>query len=400
MNILLVSNDKVKAEEISSKLVFLRADDKVILSEYIVTKRNIEAYRPKIVLIHEDSDRETVTDLIGNIKDKFEYVVILISKAYDADFILSCIDCGADDFILENADDFEYVIRIIKHLKYFDNKSAAFRNTKLLEEFNVINKETGLYTKDYAKLSLETTIDNELISNGSFMVISPDKNDKQNYSAEKLANAIKLSIRACDISAHGKSTKCCVFMPYSDMNGAIAVFNKIKEQVDFKIHAGISDIFGLTLDEYEKHALKALTEANAVNADYILYQKEDKTLNNWLDDSPKKNYKIFRQIFNKKLEKVIVPVFYRLQQIYDGKLFNTKISQEINEKECFFNISNDEHESTLNIIYPGFSKIIISITHKGLNSPENREISLKLSEINEKGLISIIEDFVKEFSSK
>ena len=48
-------------------------------------------------------------------------------------------------------------------------------------------------------------------------------------------------------------------------------------------------------------------------------------------------------------------------------------------------------------VYPGFAKIVIYITHEGLDSPENKEIQLSLTKISQKELITIVEDFIKDF---
>lgn len=400
MNILVVSDDANKVREISSKLVFLRNDDKVVLTDYKNFERDITATRAEIILVHENDDRSETKFVIKQLDKYRNITVILVPKSYDANFILSCFDVGADDFILEDADDFEFVIRIVKHIKYNSANINSYRNTMLLEQFNAIDKETGFYTYEYAKQAIENTIDNELIMQGTFVVFSPNNDDVQNFSSEKFSRAIKSTLRACDIPAHGKGLQFYLFLPQTDMNGAIVVYNKISELLDFKFHAGIADISKADFKDFEKNAMQALTEAKATNADYILYQNEEKTLDNWLDDTPVKNYKIFRQIFNKKLERVITPVFYRIQQSYDGKLKNAKINQEINGDKCCFSISDDTNESTLTMIYSGFSKILVYIVHKGLNSPENKEIELKLSEVTEKGLISIIENFVNEFKNQ
>ena len=50
-------------------------------------------------------------------------------------------------------------------------------------------------------------------------------------------------------------------------------------------------------------------------------------------------------------------------------------------------------------MYPGFAKVIVYITHEGLNSPENKEISLSLNEINNKEITHIIEEFIREFKN-
>ena len=39
----------------------------------------------------------------------------------------------------------------------------------------------------------------------------------------------------------------------------------------------------------------------------------------------------------------------------------------------------------------------IYINHEGLDSPENKEIQLSLTKISQKELITIVEDFIKDF---
>ena len=147
--------------------------------------------------------------------------------------------------------------------------------------------------------------------------------------------------------------------------------------------------------DYEKEALNALAEAD--EGQYRFTEIKEKTLDDWLSDAPKGSYKLFRKVFNAKLEKVIAPVFYRLQKSYEIKLFETQIEQYTNSEQCVFNLKNHNGESSLRIVYPGFAKIIIYINHDGLDSPENKEISIQLDKITQKELINIVENFIEEF---
>ena len=153
-------------------------------------------------------------------------------------------------------------------------------------------------------------------------------------------------------------------MPNTDLNGAIFVLNKIKDKLSYDICAGISDISDKIFDKFEHCALKALAESLALNSDYTLAKDEQtETLDDWLVDKSVNDFKLFRQMFNKKLEKVITPVFYRLQQTYEEKLFDTKIEQYVDENRCEFNLKSKKGDSSLKIIYPGFGKITILINH-------------------------------------
>ena len=131
----------------------------------------------------------------------------------------------------------------------------------------------------------------------------------------------------------------------------------------------------------------------------VFLEEKVKTLDDWLDDEEKsdKNFKLFKNAYNNKLEKVIAPVFFILLKTYEEKLFNTKIEQYSDELQSVFQLKHGARESRLKILYPGFAKIVIYITHEGLDTPENREITLHLNEVTQKGLAKIVEDFIKEF---
>ena len=401
MKILLVSDDKVLIESLKEKLVFLRKDDEISVSSYKNALQNIELSSANIVLVHENTDKEDTIFLIKEFRKNRDLPVILLVNSLAPEFILNSIDAGANDYILVSSEDFEFVIRLVNYIKHASIKNLYNKSCMLLEQMNVINELSGFYEYAYSKQVIENAIDSELMTEGSFMVISPSKAAKTKFSSEALSNSIKLSVRSEDIVAHGKGTNFYIFMPDTDLNGAICVFEKIKEKLGFEICAGICGISGKSYNKFEKKALKALTEAVATNASVKFAEEEQKeTLDEWLDGNETKNYKIFRQMFNKKLEKVITPVFYRLQKAYEEKLFDTKIDQYVNEEHCVFTIHNRNISSSLSIIYPGFNKIIISITHDGLDSPENREIQLPLAKVSQQELVDVIENFIKEFKSR
>ena len=173
------------------------------------------------------------------------------------------------------------------------------------------------------------------------------------------------------------------------------MFDKINTKI--KINAGVADISGKTLENFEKEAQDALIEAQKTEQKFVVHQTKENTLDEWLADTKSGNYKLFRKLFNTKLEKVITPVFYRLQKSYEDKLKNTEIIQFTTDEQCVFELKNKNIKSSLRIIYPGFAKIIVTIKHEGFDSPENSEISLPLDKITQKELVEIVENFIKEY---
>lgn len=400
-SIVLISDDKNLSEKIASKLIFLRNNDEVLFSGYDDAVSSVKLAQAQVVLVHETNSKTKTVELISELKKNVNLCIILLVNSINADLILNAYDAGADDYALAEAENFELVIRTVHNIKHTSVKFKALRNLKLLEQLNVIDDMTGLYNYKYAKQVMENEIDDNLLDEASFMALSPDEESKTHFSIEKMASVILSSIRSQDIAALGKGAKVYILLPKTDVNGSIAVLNKIKEVygADFRVCAGISAIAHKDFSEIEHDALHALSEAIATNSDYVIATEKEDTLDEWLDDSVEmpRNYKIFRQIFNKKMEKVIAPVFFRLQKAYEEKLFDTKIEQYTDDEQCVFHLKNKNQDSTLRIVYPGFAKIIVYITHEGLDSPENREIQLALTKISQKELIKIVEDFIKEF---
>ena len=400
-SILLISDDKEFLTTAEQKLIFLRNSDAVVCSDYKNAEINVELSAANIILIHENSDKRKTLEIINSLKENPGLTLMLVVNDYDKEFILQVYDAGMDDFILAVDDDFEYVIRVVNNIKYKSLKFDDFRNIKLLMQLNVIDKVTGLYNYQYASQVIENVIFDNLLDSGVFLAVSPAEECKINFSFEKLADAIKHSVRIDDVVTLAQGAKFYILLPKTEFNGALAVLNKINENYgeNFKICAGISSIENRSFKEMESASLHALSDALATHAAYIFAENKPDTLDEWLENENEepKNYKIFRQVFNKKMDKVIAPVFYRLQKKWEEKLFKTKIEQYTNEEECVFHLKNDRQDSMLRIVYPGFSKIIIYVNHEGLDSPENNEIHLALNKISQKELVEIVENFIKEF---
>ncbi len=401
-NILLISNDETVSKALREKLLFLRKDDAVVLSDYKEALSTQELTRAELIFVHESGSAQDTVELIKKLRVNNNLCIILLVNSYNKGLILAAYDNGADDFAFASADDFELVIRAVNNIKHNSIKLAALRNNKLLEQLKVIDDLTGLYNYSHAEQVIENVIDDNLLDSGVLVALAPSESAKSVFSVEKMAKAILASIRVDDVPTLGRGAKFYILLPKTDFNSAIVVLNKIKDNYDgnLDICAGISGIAHKSFSEMERDVLQALSDAVATNAEFVFAEeKNDDTLDEWLDDcsDQPKNYKIFRQIFNKKMEKVITPVFYRLQKTWEEKLFKTEIEQYTDGEQCVFHLKNEKQDSTLRIIYPGFAKIIIAQTHEGLDSPENKEIQLPLAKISQKELVVIVEDFIKDF---
>lgn len=401
-NILLITDDENLSKVLVKKLIFLRKTDSVIVSNYADAVINYKSALPEIILVHEDLDKKNTISLLSELNKIDESIsAILLVNSYDGEFILNAYDAGIVDLTSVNSADFELVIRSVNNLKTASLKHSLTRNSRLLTQNGIIDDLTGVYSYKYSKSAVMNEIDYNLINNGSFVAVEPAEESKTKFSIERFASSVKKSVRARDIVTLGKGTKFYMLLPNTDFNGALSVVSKIKENYgdDFKLKSGITEISGKSFEQMEHEVLSALAECAYSKMDYVFVEDKQETLDEWLDvdSSENKNYKLFRQIFNKKMDKIIAPVFYRLQKAYEEKLFDTEIEQYTNEEQCVFNLKNKKQKSSLRIVYPGFAKIVIYITHEGLESPDNKEITMPLTKITQKELIKIAEDFIKEF---
>lgn len=385
MKILLVSDDNDFAQKLDEKLVFLRKNDEIIISDYASALDLIGEC--SVVLVHENSTFEQTLSMIKDLRKKKEISIILVANSNNENLILESADLGVDDFILANAENFEFVLRIVHNIEFSVLKQLSQGYIKLLKQVNVVDDYSGLFNFDNCQQILKKQ------KNGIFMAISPC--DKMKFSLDEVGFAIKFAIRKNDIAFIGRGSNFYLYLKDTDFEGAKNVFDKINTKI--KINAGVADISGKTLENFEKEAQDALIEAQKTEQKFVVHQTKENTLDEWLADTKSGNYKLFRKLFNTKLEKVITPVFYRLQKSYEDKLKNTEIIQFTTDEQCVFELKNKNIKSSLRIIYPGFAKIIVTIKHEGFDSPENSEISLPLDKITQKELVEIVENFIKEY---
>lgn len=399
-NILLITDNDEVSESVLSKLVLLRDSDSIAVCDYKSAKKTLENPSVSIVIVHEKDDKEKTLNLIKSIKSP-DYDIILLVNEYNAKFILTAYDVGANEYFAVSSEPYEMLIRTVNRFKSRAISAKATRDLALLKQLGVVDVETGFYKYKFSRELLAQFIQDKKIQNGMFVVLGLDEASKTRFSADKLSKAIKKSVRCDDIVSVVKGGKFYMILPNIDQNGTIALVNKIQRVLGDKliIRSGMAKITDKTFERLEKEAFAALAEAAQTSQTAVFLEEHTKTLDEWLDTEEKddKNFKLFKNAYNNKLEKVIAPVFFRLQKTYEEKLFKTKIEQYTDELQSVFQLKNAELESRLKITYPGFAKIMIYITHSGLDTPDNREISLNLNEVTQKEVAKIVEDFIKEF---
>lgn len=407
-NIILITNDESVAQYLKPKLVLLRDIDNILTITYSETIETIKKELPDTVLLHCSEEKQDCLELIRAIKadDKIKDTsILLIINDYDQDFVLSAYDENITDYLSLKTDGVEILMRTIWSLKKNSLVKTVKKQYNLLGKLGVISSETGFYTHEFSEKVFENEFDT--LSSDSekiLMLVSANEETKTRLKPNQLARAIKKSTRTSDVVVHAESNRFYVLLPETHLKGAFCVWEKIKNSIgtEYTLIAGVSVIEDKTFEELKTELLNALIEAESTKKDLVIVSnEEEKASDDWLDkiNSSQKNFKLFKQAFNKKLDKVIAPIFFQVQKLYEEKLYKTKIEQCSNPTLSCFMLKRLDHTSELKITYPGFSKINIDIIHQGLDSPENKRISLDLMELDEVRLTQILEDFIQEFKA-
>lgn len=407
-NIILVTNNDEVIRILKPKLILLREIDNLLTSSYADAVENIKADMPDTIIIHCGEEKQQCIDLIKLIKNDAaarHISILLVADEYERDFMLNAYDENITDFVTLKSDAAEFLMRTIWCLESNILKGSFRKQYNLLKKLGVVNKETGFYTTEFC----EKVFENEFQFSeknrigGIMMEISPKEEAKVKINAKNLAEAIQTSTRISDIIAHSVQNKFYILLTKTHFQGAQRVFNKIKEKFgEDLLIASAASILQKSFAVIKNELLNGLIEAENFKQDFVIAQsKPEENQGDWMEKmtSAQKNFKLFKQAFNKKLEKVITPVFFQIQKLYEDKLYKTEIEQYSNATSSSFLLRKNENSSELKITYPGFSKVNMDIIHHGLESPENRRITLDISELDESKLTQILEEFIEEFKT-
>lgn len=408
-NIILITNDEDVVQVLKPKLVLLREIDNILPATYTEAINKINETLPEIVLLYcAENEREECLELIKQIKSNEEIKgisILLIVDKYNQDFVLSAFDENISDYLKIDTDDVELLMRTIWCIKKSLLINTIKKQNTLLQDLAVIDKNTGFYNNEHCDKIFENEFKNlkKYALEGVLMLVSASEECKTKLSPFQLAKAIRNSTRESDILVNGTANRFYVLLRETNLKGAFCVWDKIKRNVGetYTLNAGISIIGEKAFETLKTELLNALVEANSTKQEVIIVSEEESSSDNWLDkiNSSQKNFKLFKQAFSKKLEKVITPVFFQVQKVYEEKLFEVAIEQYSNATLSSFLLKKNDKVSELRITYPGFSKINIDIIHQGLDSPENKRISLDLTELDEAKLTQILEEFIEEYKS-
>ena len=408
-SIVIICDDEIIAKTLRLKLSTLREVDSIKISPFKDAIFEIESNTPEVLIIYSKAENTEIFEFIKKIKPitlEYNSPILIVTDGLNEDFILSGFDAGVDDFVSLRNSDGEILMRTILCMQKNELMRELTTKNKLLTELNVLQEDSGFFLKDYSSKVFANEIHNlqKYAQTAVFMKISADINCKNQLTPATLGAILKKSIRTKDQIGFCGEDKFYLLLPKTNAKGAHLVYERIKQELneEYSISIGACEVDNLAFEDIEKNVTKALNEALELTNSLVVYDtKEKQEPINWLDNenSNQKNFKFFQAAFLKKLENVITPVFYQVQQIWEERLFKTTIEQYSDEKQSMFILKSDKHQSTFKITYPGFAKINIDVFHSFIGLLPKERISLDLNELDETKLNELLVNFIKEFQT-
>lgn len=394
--IVLISDDSDFFDYIVSKLE-LRKSDELFTFSFDAVPEKIYLLEAAVLIINSENSEEKTLDLLNFLKTPPK---IIFSYNDDDIYRRKCYRAGAFDFMTILTQDAEFRARMIPALSV----SSILEKNKQYRD--ILVKNNTLIPENEVFLDYNYVLDQELelLNNGSrkavFAAIAPNDKNKFLLKPQVIEATILNNIRKNDILMNYAANKYFLLMFDIDVNTAEKIWLKFCNQFPEKVYAGFCNVSNQKRQQLINEALNKLHEA--INQDKEVVSTNRNPVNT-LDmiqgsNSPYSNFKMFRQEFGRKLEQVITPVFYQIQQKYTGKLVGVILEQGSGDGYGTFYIKDKYSSSCFRITSPGFSKINIDITYqKNANTVDAKRITLEPEELEAGLLEDLLEQFILEY---
>lgn len=409
-NVILITNNENMIALLSSELIQLRNIDSILIRNYQNALDSVESEKPQAIIVNCQNSMEEpfCLDLIRKIKKITSVPIILIVETYNAQFIRIANKAGISDVLSIQYGNSEILMRTIWGLQKNELRQQHKKYQKLLTQLNVIDEKTGFYTAKYNYRVFQNEIDylTEKQIDGIFMAIEPNQNSRLKPSTENLVETIKSNVRATDTVAMSKNKNMFyVLLSNTNLEGSMVVWNRLNTNIgaDDTLCGCIYVMDNAPFTDIEPELKEGLAKAqSAPNLLYIIdssTQKDDEWIENGIiPHNTHKNFKLFKQIFAKKMENVIKPAINDLLKEYEDILSSTETPLVETDDSYSVKFLNKRQESEFTIKQDG-NTIVINSVHGGLDSPENKTYTLGLNEITAREISNDFEDFILEFKS-
>ena len=387
--IILVSNDSDFFEYIFSKLL-LRKNDEILRLKFDEIPENLEKLHNSLLIINSENFEEQTLALMDLC---FQSTNIIFAFNEILQFKINVYKKGAFAFLTPMNTDEEFQAIILSALHHLSIYTKNLLYSKMLIKKNIINNN-GVLLEYSSILDQELEKQKQNSSYSILMAISPDDTTKFLLLPNQIETIILSNIRSNDLLINYAVNKYFLLLYDTDLDNAKKIWSKISKQLPENVYAGFAKTFSKNRQQLINEALGKLHEA-------ISSHKRDSYMQNNYQENCKKNFKLYRQELNKKIENIVVPTFYHIDQKYGEKLFGVKLEHECSEGACYFKLTNHFATANLKITTPGFTNINIDVTYT--SSPNNidaKRISLTPEEFEAGLLEDLLEQFILEFKKE
>lgn len=366
-NIFIISNNKTKAEDFTKKVVLLRSYDSV----GILAKENaiefLQNKEPDLILLHIEAKEDTaLIQRLRCIKCLANTAIIILTEFDDEEMLCDAFDYGADDFMRIDSDDTELIMRIMWGVKKKILLDVSAKKNDILSKADITDFETGFYNKNYTEKLFEQEYNNIVLNNltAVFMMVAADLNCKNNITNNRIAEIIKKVIRANDSCGFAQDGKFYILLYKTTEIGVSCIFERLNNLLPFGVSISASALkVGENSFSDAEYTLNKNLGAALIKGNNLIFISNRAEIKPAIKFGIKKEEIILpknvKNLFIAKMEKMLIPLFFKMQAIYEPKLFNTKISQSFGETESSFLIKSTNFTSKITIKYENYKKDIL-----------------------------------------
>ena len=409
VSVLIITNKSDIGNRISEKIKLLRECDTIKILSYIESISVLNTTQPSLILLYcSDTDSVGIIKEIRSITALDKVPILFITDKLNEEKLFYAFDNGIDDFFFLSDPDSIILMRIFLTLQ----KSVLYKqidiNKEILISANIIDKQSGIYLKEYTPIVLRNFFSKSIeenLENTIFMYVKPISKNKKRLNMYKIANTIKSIPRGNDIVAYGKAAGFYLILYNAGKSGAKTVTSRIKAALneECKIYACAAEIT-TSFEEMESVLYKSIKEQieNGEEFNYLYDTNLTEAVNIMdIKDENGKRFKVFKKEFIKNFEKIVAPVFYQIQTKTSDKFKDIEIKYYINEDESKFSIKKEDLYSELLITYPTYIKVIIDIKHfEKDKEKEVKRLTYDFEDFSDEKISLLLEEMINDFENK
>ena len=380
--IVLISDDADFFEYIYPKLN-LRKSDELFKFKFDEVPEKIHLLSASVLIINSENSAQKTLELLRLVRG---LPAIIFGFNENEELRINACKLGALGFLTPFTNDDEFWALIVTGLNIASLQMKTLQYREMLVKNNLILKNNEVFI-DYATILDEELEKINTTSRKAVLVaISPNDKSKFLLQSNQIETIILNHVRKNDILMNYATNKYFLLLFDTDIEAAKKRWEIIRASIPENIYAGFANALGKVRQQLINEVLNRLHES-------INYAKD----NNETKTTEVKNFKTYRQDFNKNLEKIISPVLYMTQQKYNTQLFGMTIEQTTGDGFGSLKIQGRNAAASFSITTAGFSKINIDISYETSKKITPRRISLEPKEFEAGLLQDLLEHFIEEF---